>query len=136
LYVSAHRFDEIADKVLAGRHSALIKIDVEGGELSVLEGMTDTLRRERAWVLCEVLHRHHTADAQAHRKHLEALAVLVQSLDYAVYRIEKNDHKDLPRGFTRLSGFPDMVYDNNENGHLCDFIFMPNERDINILSVA
>ncbi|HEV3355007.1 MAG TPA: FkbM family methyltransferase [Acidimicrobiales bacterium] len=48
-FVAAHRLDSVD----------LVKIDVEGAEAQVLAGMSDTLRRHRPTLVCEVL----TADA-------------------------------------------------------------------------
>lgn len=44
------------DDAMEGRRTGLMKIDVEGAELSVLEGAERILREDRPLVLCEILH--------------------------------------------------------------------------------
>jgi FkbM family methyltransferase len=73
-YVDAHRLEPIA----------LIKIDVEGGELEVLQGAHRTLERLRPPLLMEVLFTTNPAHA---RRQQEAVALL-QQFGYAFFHIQ------------------------------------------------
>jgi FkbM family methyltransferase len=66
---------------------ALMKIDVEGYESSVLGGLRDILRQQRPFVMCEVLRAHQPGHPSydfrvASRKHCEAL---LRDVDYAIW---------------------------------------------------
>lgn len=50
---------QIGDRVLAGRgRIAGMKIDVEGFESHVIGGLVETLRRDRPWIVAEVIEEH------------------------------------------------------------------------------
>lgn len=53
-YVPAIEGDELV-KTVGLENLAVIKIDVEGGELEVLQGLSQTVRRFQPYILCEVL---------------------------------------------------------------------------------
>lgn len=56
LWVPMLRGDQALRDVLHhGQRPAIVKVDVEGGELEVLEGMEQILGQDRPFVLCEVL---------------------------------------------------------------------------------
>jgi len=55
LTVHTRRFDGMAEGLLAGRRLSLIKCDVEGHELQVLQGSIDTLRTHLPVVVLEIL---------------------------------------------------------------------------------
>lgn len=63
--IPVHRGDD----VLGGRPFDLIKIDVEGMELEVIEGLAATLMRSRATVFVEVLFANIDPTIEAMRKH-------------------------------------------------------------------
>jgi FkbM family methyltransferase len=67
----------------------LVKIDVEDFEADVLAGMQEVIRRDRPFIVCEVLPR-------AHRN--ERTREIVASLDYQPYWIS-------PAGYIRVSRF-------------------------------
>ena len=68
---------------------AIVKVDVEGGELDVLEGMRKLLERERPYVLCEVLPVGDPATPTgAFRFERQArLEALLRDLRYEIHRI-------------------------------------------------
>ena len=72
---------------------AVVKIDVEGGELEVIDGLTRTLRRSMPYVFCEVLPvfdpRSEVARFRAGRH--RALLDLLDSLGYNVFRLYVDD---------------------------------------------
>jgi len=69
---------------------ALLKVDVEGGELEVLQGLSECLKANQPVVIFEVLH-HRNVPAEMFRKEEERCAQLFDffvSQSYAIYRIE------------------------------------------------
>jgi FkbM family methyltransferase len=68
---------------------ALVKIDVEGGEFEVLQGLQPLLRREKPPVVCEILDSHDQTTLPAMQARADKLITLVKELGYKVYRISK-----------------------------------------------
>jgi FkbM family methyltransferase len=68
---------------------AVVKVDVEGGELEVLEGMSNLLARDRPYVFCEVLPTADpTTETGAFRLSRQVrLAELLGRHEYAIFRL-------------------------------------------------
>ena len=64
----------------------LLKVDVEGHELAVLRGASDTIRRCKPTVLVEVEERHGAGNVASVRAHLEALDYTGYFLDGAALK--------------------------------------------------
>jgi hypothetical protein len=72
---------------------AIVKIDVEGGELDVMQGLTRTFRRSAPYVFCEVLP---VFDVQSEMGRFRAqrqdtLLRLLEQLEYSVFRVYVDD---------------------------------------------
>jgi len=87
--IDAVRFDdyEVANPIRV----ELIKIDVEDFEADVLEGMADVVRRDRPFIVCEILPRN-----REHKN--ERTRQIVHELGYTPYWIT-------PSGYIRVSRF-------------------------------
>lgn len=85
----------------------LVKIDVEDCEADVLEGMQSTIRRDRPFIVCEILPRPH----QNRRTRS-----IVESLNYHIYWITGD-------GYIRVSKF------DFERGKYTDFLLSPVSTD-------
>jgi FkbM family methyltransferase len=99
--VATVRFDEYE-----ARHPMrvdLIKIDVEDFEAAVLEGMRGIIRRDRPFIVCEILSR-------LHRN--ERTRKIIEVLDYQAYLITSS-------GYIKVPGFD---FDRN---HFTDFLLSP-----------
>jgi FkbM family methyltransferase len=112
----------IGDDVLAGaghRPVAMIKIDVEGGELEVLQGLRRTLAGDRPPVLCEVLPVYDGGEPRGafRLQRQEDMEALLRDLDYRLLRLERDG--------TLLSLQTIGVHGNLEQ---CDYLFLPVER--------
>lgn len=81
----------------------LIKIDVEDFEADVLEGMQQTIRRDRPFIVCEVLPR-------LHRN--QRTCKIVEALNYQPYWIT-------PVSYIRVPGF------DCSRSHFTDFLLSP-----------
>lgn len=94
---------------------ALIKIDVEGYESSVLGGLREVLHQQRPFVMCEVLRAHQPGHPSydfrvASRKRCEAL---LRDVDYAIWAA---DAHSIVTGYER-------IHDDYTN-----YLFAPKER--------
>lgn len=81
----------------------IVKIDVEDHEASVLRGMQETIRRDRPFIVCEILPRNHGN---------ERTREIIKSLGYTAYWVT-------PSGYFRVSRFD---FDRRESE---DFLLSP-----------
>jgi FkbM family methyltransferase len=125
--VACYRFDNIRETVSAATPVGLVKIDVEGSESAVLEGMTQTLRSDRPLILCEVLDRDVLADEQTHAERRAILVNQLQGLDYAIIKIEQGDAGAAVKGLTVVDAFPNRVW-SDRSPFECEFLFVPQEK--------
>lgn len=125
--VSTFRFDEIAAQLLEDP-VAVVKIDVEGGEVGVLRGMAGTLSSQKPWIVCEVLRRDPSADPAAYERRVNDLSSLLHDLGYSVWNLLKSDGGEGVQGLSRIETFPLEPYA-PENEELCDYLFAPTTGD-------
>jgi FkbM family methyltransferase len=97
---------------------AIIKVDVEGGELEVLAGLSQTIIEHRPFVLCEVLpvYDEATAIGAMRRERADGLLRRLGELDYDIYRMSHNSK------LNRLSTIP-----THGRLELSDYLFAPRE---------
>jgi len=101
-YVPAFNYFSI-QSVFNDKTISIIKIDVEGAELSVLRSMNDLIHRDRPFVLVEVLpvYSNDNIDRVDRQNGIERL---IQEWDYKLFRISKNLNETL-KGFEPLGEF-------------------------------
>lgn len=92
-YVPVFKFDNIASQ-LEIKNIAFIKIDVEGAELDVLNGMENTLREYKPTILCEILPSYTNENIFRIERQLQ-LQHLLQKLDYKIYRLTEKHTKPI-----------------------------------------
>lgn len=110
------------------RDLKVVKIDVEGAELNVLEGMRGTINTLRPIVICEVLHANSPGELAMCNTRNEKLEALLKSVHYTIYRIGKSATNDTVSFLTKLAHFDNRVFDKSSE-KLCDFIFIPEESE-------
>jgi FkbM family methyltransferase len=82
------------DALLGGAERiALLKIDVEGGEMEVVAGLVDTLRRCTPIVFCEILpvFDDATDNGRFRKQRQDRLLATLRSLGYAVFRMQQDE---------------------------------------------
>lgn len=124
IVIAAYCYDSIAEKVQGGRAPGVIKIDVEGAEANVVEGMAETLRRWKPLVFCEVLNRDPHADAAAHERRGRALYARLDELGYDVFRLNKGADLSIVTGLSPVERFPTDPY-SEACRDACDYLFAP-----------
>lgn len=96
----------------------VIKIDVEGFELFVLQGMLETIKNDRPTIICEVLPVY-TPENIARLQNQEDIEKILKENNYLIYRIVKGEnvtYKHLNK-IEIHSNVPD-----------CDYVFCPAEK--------
>ena len=88
MHVAVFEGDSVLDQLEVGE-IGVMKIDVEGGELEVVEGLVRTIRRDRPLIFCEIL----PAFFDSYQKHRfrqprqERLIAQLREMDYVMYRL-------------------------------------------------
>ena len=107
---------------------ALAKIDVEGHELAVFQGMRECLSRDRPLVLCEILGPgKEAADPPFVHERNDRTISLILSLGYAVFQIVKTGEFDLAPRLEQVTKLARVPYEQSKD--LSDYLFVPQERE-------
>lgn len=120
-FVPTIRFDDAVESLNVDE-IALIKIDVEHAELEVIDGMRETLRHRRPFVVCEVL-------PPSDKSRLEQLMAIVSEVGLIACRIVKKD--DALHGLEPVEQFPTQDW-SPENSNQHDYLFVPHEKQDSI----
>lgn len=119
-WVSCSPFDKLL-KLTNATPPALIKIDVEGAELEVLQGMTKSLCNDRPAIICEILFAAENADLEEYAATVQKLRDLLTAHDYRLFNIEKSDSAQFLR-LRPLDNFPIQRW-THQNADQCDYVF-------------
>jgi len=104
---------------------SIMKIDVEGGELEVIQSARSLLEKDRPFVLCEVLPVY-SMDNSFRKSRQEEIEKIMKAVNYFICRIEKSESGHL-RGIMRIETFGI-----HSNLSLCDYLFGPTEMFENV----
>lgn len=91
--VCVRKGDEIAAE-LDLKSVAVIKIDVEGAELEVIEGLSNTIQKHQPFIVFEVIHFHPPWDqalpepqVKFRKERVERMETMLRRFGYQIYRI-------------------------------------------------
>jgi len=113
---------EELQKLLLNKEVSIIKVDVEGAELEVLQGLKPTIQKSQPAILCEVLPAYDETNTVRITRQ-ESIMALLSELNYSIHRIHKQENnRDVE--LERIDGF-------GIHGDLswCDYVFAPNRVD-------
>ncbi len=129
--VPCFRFDDVRQS-LELREIGFVKIDVEGAELETLIGMKMCLQECRPLVLCEVLFTDSKADLSATKLRNDRLMQLLKDVRYKVHQLIKSADGMHIVSARRIQEFL-SAYWTDENRELCDYLFVPEEKETYVL---
>lgn len=109
---------EDLENLLKNKEVSIIKIDVEGAELEVLQGLATIIRKSQAAILCEILPAYDATNTIRIDRQ-EKIMRLLDELNYSIYRIHKKQN-DIDIELERINRF-----DIHGDLSLCDYIFAP-----------
>ncbi len=75
------------DTFFIDRIISFVKIDVEGSELEVINGMKNSIMKYQPLIVCEVLDSHHPSVYDFTQSRADKLTKLLLSLNYSIIRI-------------------------------------------------
>ena len=101
---------------------AMVKIDVEGAELMVLEGAEDLLAEGDAVIICEVLRPDDRSDPEAIAAQGRRLQALMEKHGYGIYAIVKATEEDRLLRLEPVTAFPSERW-TRETATLNDYLF-------------
>ena len=131
--VPTFKLDNVV-RQLESKPVSLLKIDVEGWELEVLKGMPDIFQSERPIIICEIIFRDVEAPLKEHQqRNREILDILAKYKYYIFQLIKTPDLKEI-QGIKEIKEFSDEVW-TVDNKHLCDYLFVPDNRKTQILDL-
>ncbi|MBL8824744.1 MAG: FkbM family methyltransferase [Planctomycetia bacterium] len=125
MYIPCFRFDDIRQSVGIPQ-VAFVKIDVEGAELEVLQGMTEVLKNDRPLITCEVLHRDPKYPIDAYQKTINAMQQLLVSHSYHLLHVVKTGEQFQLK---RVENFSDKILKVPDVYTECDYLFVPADHD-------
>lgn len=101
---------------------SIIKIDVEGAELMVIEGIIEIFERDRPYILIEILPVYDNNNHDRLFRQNEILKIMNNN-NYCILKIMKNSDDSL-KGFSKIEDFgihSDLTH--------CDYLFIPGEKN-------
>lgn len=103
-----------------------IKIDVEGVELKVLQGMKKVINQYRPLIICEVLFRDRAASAKHKQERDTQLLNFLKEQNYLIFQIIKTENLETINYLQAINTFSQEIR-TRENKNLCDYLFVPTE---------
>lgn len=98
----------------------VLKVDVEGMELEVIKSFKEEIRRNKPFILLEILPVYDKDKNINRYERQEDLFIILNDLEYTMFRIIKSN-----QGLDRLKEI--VTIEVHSNLELCDYIFIPKE---------
>jgi len=125
-FASMFRYDDISNTIGLQDKVSLVKIDVEGAELLVIEGMKQLLSEDRPWIICEVLSRDLDADPVLYTERCRNIMSLINTSNYICFSIGKSADFTAVTKLTRCYEFPEIAHHKRDFMLAqLDYLFIP-----------
>jgi hypothetical protein len=111
-------------QMLSIKDISIIKIDVEGAELEVLESLYKTISNFRPFIIIEILPAYNKQNKQRIDRQ-NKIEVICRKLDYAICRVIKNRNMK----FKKLEKLDEIGIHSDLNK--CDYVLAPKDLDVN-----
>lgn len=120
------------DTFFIDQNISFIKIDVEGSELEVINGMKNSIIKHQPIIVCEVLDSHHPLVHDYTQKRANDLTRLLQSLKYSMIRIYTDKKTQSIASYSKIDSI-DLIQWTQESKNTNDYLFYPSKDEKFIL---
>jgi len=104
---------------------SFVKIDVEGAEYEVLQGMKDALVKYKPIITCEVLDSHTSNTFDFTQKRATLVSELLKSIDYEIVQLHANEKSII--AYNKIDTILIKQW-TDESEFLNDYLFYPSEK--------
>jgi FkbM family methyltransferase len=115
------------DSFLNNQKISFVKIDAEGSELEVIEGMKQSIQKYQPIIVCEVLDSHNSSTLKYTQSRTTELCRLIHSLNYSIFHIKKEPSKNQIIDFIKINEICIRQY-TFESSLMNDYIFCPKKK--------
>ncbi len=123
--VSVFRGDDIIPDIFPVEEIAIVKIDVEGAELEVIEGMQRLFKDYRPYVIVEIIPVGNldAQDAESRLARIDRLLALIKTSNYSIFSVNNAENSYEPITQIRIG-----------KGQTENYLLIPTERENDFLS--
>jgi FkbM family methyltransferase len=123
-WISTYTLDSLISKISFHRNF-ILKIDVEGSEVRVLNGAEEVISKYRPIILCEVLHAHSEEVLAMNIQMKRLIKDFLDRQKYHLYQCEIEANSERLSALKSIDSFPATIY--KFSPKTCDFLFIPDE---------
>jgi len=109
---------------------SFVKIDVEGAEYEVLQGMKDALVKYKPIITCEVLDSHTIDTFDFTQKRATLVSDLLKSIDYEIVQLHANENSII--SYNKIDSILIKQW-THESEFLNDYLFYPSDKKESVL---
>jgi hypothetical protein len=92
------------------------------------------LQIDRPIIICEIIFRDPKASPEEHKQRNQQLLNILNKFNYHIFQLLKtSDLKDI-QSLRKIEEFSEEIW-TQDNKHLCDYLFIPEEKQENILQI-
>ncbi|QIP13905.1 FkbM family methyltransferase [Spirosoma aureum] len=122
------------DRLHLDQKITCVKIDVEGGELETLLGMQNLIRRDRPYILCEILDSFSDDVLAFTQERADRVCDTLKKHDYSIIQIVQNEATGQIISFNEIDGI-NICQWRKESLQLNDYIFYPVEKRKGVIEI-
>ncbi|HEY5536974.1 MAG TPA: FkbM family methyltransferase [Ignavibacteria bacterium] len=132
-FIPVMNFNDV-QKTLNLTGVSVIKIDVEGSELKVINSLENIIYEFKPVIICEILWAHNEEKLLYNRENNMKILEIMKSLEYKVFRLIKSDKNDKILSLEHIEEIENFVY-SRENMELCDYIMIHKDVEIKVINI-
>lgn len=127
-YIPVFPLSYFEDKTFAGKKIDILKIDVEGAELEVIEGSLEVIKKHQPVVFIELLPSINQNTRQLTSGRKAKIQQIMEGIDYGIFRITKNKSGN----FAGLWQVRDIVAEIEAHRHDWDYLMAPRANPLTV----